>query len=552
MEIFSRKKSRQLNELKVKFYAVRMKVLKNTRFNQLGIGGEYDYSRYTRKIVVTVFGSCRQDSISKHFKTTPIRDGLTYPHYSKEIIQAINYVKSNGIISPKHPGVFRNIQIGLPVKSPRTLNKWFNKTDVFVVEIASRISYEFDGDYFHHVAYDEPLGPNGPRVPGVRIVSRVQSDDEIRKDMATIKSLLEPKPVIFVTHFCTYTEGSRSRLRDLIIEQAQALKSTSFDPSQMLLNYPLNELVEEEPVISHFSSFGHELLAGRYQLVILEEYLTRFNKNRLIYLDQVLDSSRSRVHKLGTQGLGDSGLGLAFLYRWAIANGRIPGVNARMYFASKYLVMEEKKPEVDLADIKTVFHQDQENLFLSATHVFTNKKFSMPWDVKMRDFLISKLLTPTLEFSYIFEQIKVELGLMKPYEAIHIRFDDSVFKATEIGVEEFTNFLHEFSHELVKAYNPSDNYLVLSNSNLFNSVVRKNGFKVYPSVVAHSGNSELTEEETLGILIDFFLLSHSKTIHQISSYGWGSGFSQLAANVYDIPILSNELLTEKLKVFFKD
>ena len=539
----------QIQELIASTISLRKRVIKNTRF---GPGGKYNYNRFTGKIVVTVLGSCRQDSISRHFKTTPIRDGLTYPHYTKEIIQEINYVKSKGIISPKHLGVFRNIQMGFPVKSLRTLNKWFYKTDVFVVEIASRISYEFDGDYFHHVAYDEPLGPNGPRISGVEIVARVQSDDEIRKDMETIKSLLAPKPVVFVTHFCSYTDGSRAKLRDLVIEQAHALQCASFDPSQMLAVYPLDQLVEQEPVISHFSSFGHEVLSGRYQLIILEEYLKCFDKNRLIYLDQVLDSSKSRVHKFSSQGLGDSGLGLAFLYRYAIANGRIPGVNARMYFASKFLAVDVKKPIVSLEDIKTVFHEDPENFFESSSNVFTNKRFPMSWDVKMRDFLISELLTPTVEFGHVLQQNRVALGLINPYEAIHIRFNDSVFKATDIGASEFTNFLNEFSCELVKEYNPPADYLVLSNSAVFNALAKENGFKVREGLVAHSGYSELTDDEALGILLDFFLLSHSKTIHQISTYGWGSGFSQLAACVYELPILSNSSLTEKLKSFSRN
>jgi len=40
---------------------------------------------------LTILGSCRQDSLYHMFPVTPIRDSLTYPHYTKEVIQAIEF-----------------------------------------------------------------------------------------------------------------------------------------------------------------------------------------------------------------------------------------------------------------------------------------------------------------------------------------------------------------------------------------------------------------------------------------------------------------------------
>jgi hypothetical protein len=319
----------------------------------------------------------------------------------------------------------------------------------------------------------------------------------------------------------------------------------------MLLNYPAEKLVEDEKVISHFSQFGHEILSGRYQLVILQEYLGGVAMNANFQLNQVLDSTPSRVQKLLVPGFGDSGLGAAFIYRYALANGRVPGVVAKNYFTSKFLITDGEKFTVNAEDIQTVFHEDSEKILEGKSNVFTNKRFPGTWDVKMRDFLISKLLTPTKEFGLIIEQTKAELGLSEPYEAIHIRFSDSVFKTTSVNNIDFTNFLEEFLIEMLNEFIHPDNFLVLSDSQYFNALAKKRGFKIREGVVAHSGLSELTDNEALGILVDFFLLAHSKTIHQISSYSWGSGFSQLAAGVYDIPISQNDILTEKLKTFFR-
>jgi len=43
---------------------------------------------------LTILGSCRQDSLYSYFDVTNIKEKLTYPHYSKEIIQAIEFCKN--------------------------------------------------------------------------------------------------------------------------------------------------------------------------------------------------------------------------------------------------------------------------------------------------------------------------------------------------------------------------------------------------------------------------------------------------------------------------
>jgi hypothetical protein len=110
--------------------------------------------RHNNDIVVTIFGSCRQDSLANNFKVTKIRDRLTYPHYSKEVIQAINFCKSGGIVKPSDPRVFRNTLLNLRTLSPSELKIEFESTDIFVVEIASLLEYTQGSNFYHHVALD--------------------------------------------------------------------------------------------------------------------------------------------------------------------------------------------------------------------------------------------------------------------------------------------------------------------------------------------------------------------------------------------------------------
>jgi len=48
---------------------------------------------------ITILGSCRQDSLYNYYNITNIKNNLTYPHYSKEIVQAIEFCKGKSPIS---------------------------------------------------------------------------------------------------------------------------------------------------------------------------------------------------------------------------------------------------------------------------------------------------------------------------------------------------------------------------------------------------------------------------------------------------------------------
>lgn len=42
---------------------------------------------------ITVLGSCRQYSLREDYSVTNIQEDISYPHYTKEILQVINFCK---------------------------------------------------------------------------------------------------------------------------------------------------------------------------------------------------------------------------------------------------------------------------------------------------------------------------------------------------------------------------------------------------------------------------------------------------------------------------
>lgn len=507
-----------------------------------------EYNQVTGKMLISIFGSCRQDSIAKHFKVSRVRDGLTYPHYTKEIIQAIKFIKSKGVISPKNYSVFRNIQMGNKIDPIEKLWKQFNKTDLFVVEISSKISYEFDGDYYHHVIIDNTERLETPN-DNLNIVKRIQSDDEIREDIQLIKNLLAPKPVIFVTHFCSFETGDRVNLRNLIVREASKIKARVFDPSDLLKNYPITKLTIKEDVINHFSEFAHEVLAGRYQLAILEEIKLYRKEHDLLYLDQVIDSTLIRKKNIGFHGLGDHGFGSVFVYRYAISRGRVPRVNKQKFDAQKYLIDNYPHiPPISYKDVTHVFHNEMTNKkFRSVSNIYTNKKPINKWDNQMRDFFLTNLLSPNKFLEKELGRIKSELNLGVDYSSIHIRFGDDICKYNGLTNTEIENRLLNYLQELTKYYNPKDGYLVLSDSQFFNNSSRDKGFKARQGEVSNRGLGGLEDNHGYLTIIDFMLMIESKSINQISYASRGSRFSELASLVGNSKLDYNLDLSKKLR-----
>ena len=101
---------------------------------------------------VTSLGSCRQHSLQQHFTVTQIQERLTYPHYTKEILQAIEFCKGiSAIPGPLTQSLFRSGILEQRSLDPRQFKEEFESTDVFVVEIASRLAYRYKGFYAHHI-----------------------------------------------------------------------------------------------------------------------------------------------------------------------------------------------------------------------------------------------------------------------------------------------------------------------------------------------------------------------------------------------------------------
>jgi hypothetical protein len=213
-----------------------------------------------QKPTITIFGSCRQDSLYSHFKVTAIRDGLTYPHYSKEILQAIEYCTEEISTKKIEKWIFRNSSIGKEVLDRKKLVRQFKRTNIFVVEIASLMEYKHRELYLHHEIYDsyetvsQTIKDFLPAKEDIEV--REQTFAELTSDLQEIVRILGKNRLVFATHFSTRLSGKRAELINVITTFCAENNIHCFNPSEMLEFYTEDQLFENERVLSHFTPLG--------------------------------------------------------------------------------------------------------------------------------------------------------------------------------------------------------------------------------------------------------------------------------------------------------
>jgi hypothetical protein len=212
---------------------------------------------------VSIFGSCRQDSISKYFTVSSIKEKLTFPHYTKEIIQAIQYCKGNFKHDPSMTQYcFRTgILEKKPITCQQELQNEFQSSDVIVVEIASRKSYEWNDIYVHHILTESQYGFHDIE----NITIRDLSDEEIEADLLEIQDLVFPKKLVVISHIYTRQTGKRYELVKLLEHLTDKYQIPFINPSVELASYKIEDIYVNEPIISHYTQTGHSYIGDIYK-----------------------------------------------------------------------------------------------------------------------------------------------------------------------------------------------------------------------------------------------------------------------------------------------
>ena len=467
--------------------------------------------------LITIFGSCRQDSIYQLYPVTSIKNELSYTHYTKEIIQAMEYCK--GIARDFDEKFFFRSSILKNRLIDKNFTKEFNKTDLFIVEIASRIAYRYKGKFIHHEAYDNPEYR-------AQLNSEVDvydlSDEEIEQDLLRIKELTYPKKLIIVTHIVTTRKGKRYDLARLIKSICLKLKITVIEPYEVINQYSLNLLFEKNDNQRHYTDFGHDIIKNEYQKTIKLELQDNQTK-----LTQVYSNSKIKLNLNSYHGFGDFLIGAITVNQVAKKLNFQPKVSFNNHPISNFFYNNDYIPAADLDKTRFIFNSPELIDFINGGHVFTNKKPNKIFNDD-KNFIILNCLQPRIHFENYLQLTTKNLKLENNYTVIHIRGPDE-----DIINQDFIKKIDKLISDHVK---PNVKYLLLSNSKKILDEINRSDLIKTNLPRCHSGLSNLDNNELRDTLLEFMLMSKCEEIIQLSFYQWGSNFSNIVAELYDIPI----------------
>ena len=478
---------------------------------------------------ITIFGSCRQTAIASLTPTTDIHDRLNYPHYTSEILQQIRYLKYRNIPEEYTKYCFRSgllSRCSAPIRNDAymKMKRDFDNTSLFLVEIASRISYKWNNRYMHHIATEEAYGFYDRHA----IEQRDLTDEEIEEDLIQIRNELYPKPFIVISHFATYPHGKRYELTQLLQSICHKFNIPFLNQSDLIAKYGESILVPE-PVLAHYTEEGHQIV-GKWMMDKIREIVDAPPVQQLY---QVYYTSEERVKRYTFHGFGDYIRGVVHLYQTVQGKPVELKVNFSNHHLQSVFVCRNHLSIGECENAKYIFANNPNYDVLQHTHVFTNRFHSFPaYDAACKDFLIRNCFTPRIGFTKKLSNIKQQLSIVDgEYSILHIRLhDNETFSQSRLDT------IRTIIQNIQLQYHPNEPFLLLSNSNIYFSHIHSPFLIKTQLARGHVGQNTHTANECIDTMVEFMLMTTSKRIVQLSVYDWGSGFSETAHNIYDVPI----------------
>jgi hypothetical protein len=474
--------------------------------------------------LVTILGSCRQTSIESLLPTTQILSEINCPHYSKEILQQIKYLKYRDIPREYTRHCFRNNIINNVVVNDDTytfFKKQFDDTTFFLIEIASRIAYKWNGLYLHHIAEEDRYHFDDR----ANIIKEDLTDEVIEQDIIEIKNELYPRPFIIISHFATYETGKRYDEVICLLERiCHKLNIPFINQMDVVAQHSDIQMVEIEPLLEHYTLNGDHIIGD-----IMNKINEVKEKNAKPKLYQVYYTSAEKVRKHTFHGFGDFIRGTIHLYQ-RYKNELDLKVNFSNHYLSRLFLCNNHLSIEECENTKYLF--DGIYNFLEYTHVFTNCFEVCEMDDDCRDFIITNCLTPTIQFEKKIIEHKSALCIENgAYSVIHIRLnDDETFDKNRYArILEMIDKIHNDAE-------PNNRLLLIASNDVYSNVIDLPYILKTNLKPGHVGLDTITFEQCENTMVEFMLMSTCNKIYQLSVYGWGSGFSDTIHKIYNIPI----------------
>ena len=487
---------------------------------------------------VTIFGSCRQQPLLEHYTGTSIQEELTYTHYTKEIIQAIEFCKGMPISALNTQYCFRTgILQNSPIINQADLQREYEESDVIVVEIASRICYEWNHLFMHHIATEEQYGFYARE----QIVQRELTNEEIEADLWRIKQLVQhgttPKKLLITSHIYTKEQGKRYDLIKLVERLCLKYDIAYLSPSEYLAHE--SEVYQEESILAHYTDKGKYLIG----LVYKEHIENLFKTKTVVFVVKQQYFNYTQTPTSCFWGIGDMIRSIYGMYKKSkqfsfhliIDISQHPISNFLLHSTHNYttqmMSLLDTTPLIPNDNIDMHLH----TMFTTSDVVYMGAHCGLDaYDVCEYDTIIKQMIKrhfiPNSEFTSYFNQLINNMPLSS-MTIMHYRLGDSELVTNIIKPA----LLDKYYDHLFK-YNV-ENSILLSDSYAFKSLalLRNCNAVIFHHEIGHIGyDTSLTKIKNS--LFEFFISSKVKSIKTYSVYEWASGFVYSIHKLFDIPI----------------
>lgn len=167
-----------------------------------------------------------------------------------------------------------------------------------------------------------------------------------------------------------------------------------------------------------------------------------------------------------------------------------------------------------------------------------NPHITKPIDADIREFVRDSFL-PNDTMKESIRAIKQNLlgDASTPYTLIHARIGDHVLVDNgKVGVDEYEAVRQKINAQLQQLPTKRPILVISDDVNFRNYLHDKDGYILVPTRPKHTKD----DDDLKDTMIDFFMLCGASEIVQHSNYRWGSGFSDRASDLYNIPIFKTK------------
>jgi hypothetical protein len=229
-------------------------------------------------MIVTPFGSCRIDEIAH---SSLLNRKLSYTHCTKEVLQLIRLLK--GEENLEHPFnkycLSRAIENDAPMELSPECKSIFDKTNAFVVEISSMKKYEYRGKYLSHLAVDKRMVNRDYLRTPIDIINEtkvvLQTYEEIENDILEIRRLVDPRPLLIVSHYNVTHNNDKIPQRDYLIKLLGKIckkhRIMFLNPTNLVAQFEQSDIME--PDLGHINPITKHIVHNHINLCV--SYLTQ-------------------------------------------------------------------------------------------------------------------------------------------------------------------------------------------------------------------------------------------------------------------------------------